>query len=64
MWALTDDGELEPLTTELLALSGASPTTSTGTVHLGNHKLYRRTGDAADKIEAKLDLTDHARHAG
>ena len=63
VWALTDDGVLEPLTTELLSQSGASPADVRWRVHLGNHKLYRRTGADGDKIEARLEVTDHGRHA-
>lgn len=63
VWALTDDGMLEPLTTELLSQCGASPADVRWRVHLGNHKLYRRTGADGDKIEARLEVTDHGRHA-
>jgi hypothetical protein len=63
VWALTGDGQLEPLTTELLSRSGASPSDIRWRVHLGNHKLYRRTGDPGDRIEAKLELRDHQRQA-
>ncbi len=62
VWALTDDGMLEPLTTELLSQCGASPADVRWRVHLGNHKLYRRTGSDGDKIEARLEVTDHGRH--
>jgi hypothetical protein len=63
VWALTDEGRLEPLTTELLSRCGASPADIHWRVHLANHKLYRRTGAGADKIEAQLELADHERHA-
>ncbi len=63
VWALTEDGQLEPLTAELLSRCGASPTDIRWRVHLGNHKLYRRTGASGDKIEAQLEVADHARHA-
>lgn len=62
VWALTDDGVLEPLTTELLSQYGASPADVRWRMHLGNHKLYRRTGADADKIEARLEIADHGRH--
>lgn len=63
VWALTGNGQLEPLTTELLSHCGASPSGVRWRVHLGNHKLYRRTGAPGDRIEAKLEVADHARHA-
>ena len=62
LWALTGDGMLEPLTTELLSDCGASPADIRWRVHLANHKLYRRTGADGDKIEAQLEVTDHGSH--
>lgn len=62
VWALTDSGELEPLTIDLLAQAGASPADIRWSVHLGNHKIFRRTGDPGDKIEAKAEVEDHERH--
>lgn len=63
VWALTDGGRLEPLTTELLSRAGASPTHVRWRIHLGNHKLYRRTGDPGDRIQAQLELRDRQRPA-
>jgi hypothetical protein len=61
VWALTDAGELEPLTVDMLAAAGATPADVRWRVHLGNHKLWRRTGSAGDRIEAVLDVEGHAR---
>jgi hypothetical protein len=64
VWALTTDGALEPLTADLLKTADLTPADVTWRVHVGNHKLYRRTGDANDKIEAEPPpFSDHARHA-
>ncbi len=62
VWALTQENQLQPLTTELLSRCGASPADVRWRVHLANLKLYRRTGASADKIEARLEIADHARH--
>lgn len=62
VWALMDDGMLSPLTSDLLAAAGASAADVRWRIHLANHKLYRRTGDQADRIEAQLEVGDHARH--
>src|SRR4051794_28135677 len=62
-WALTDGDQLEPLTIDLLASNGLTPDDVEWTLHVGNHKLFRRTGDPADRIEAKLAVEGHARLA-
>lgn len=61
VWALTDAGRLEPLTTDLLAAAGAAAADVRWHVHLGNHKLWRRTGADDDRIEAKVDVEGHER---
>ena len=62
VWALTDGGQLEPLTTELLGREGASPSDLRWRVQVANHKVSRRTGVEADKVEADSgEFCDHAR---
>lgn len=62
VWALTDGGALEPLTTELLNREGAAPSDVRWRVQLANHKVFRRTGDEADKVHAdSLEFSDHTR---
>ena len=63
VWALTEGGALEPLTAELLEAAGASPADVRWRVHVGNHKLWRRTGDAGDRIEGEVEVEGHARQA-
>jgi len=56
--------ELVPLTLDLLRAHGLDPASLEWSVAVGNIKLVRRTGQAADKIEAHLDaFRDHARRA-
>lgn len=63
LWALTSDGQLEPLTEALLESCGGSLDGVSWSVHVGNHKIYRRTGVADDRIDAKLEpFSDHAPH--
>ncbi|MGN6258415.1 MAG: hypothetical protein ACTHN3_11800 [Solirubrobacterales bacterium] len=62
VWALTEE-ELRPLTSELLSQAGATPADVRWRVHLGNHKIYRRTGDVADKIDAEVEVSGHERQA-
>lgn len=55
--------ELVPLTLDLLAAEGLPVSALSWDVAVGNIKLFRRTGDARDKIEATVsDLRDHAVH--
>jgi hypothetical protein len=63
LWALTDGGQLEPVTTAMLAAQGASPANIRWRVQVANHKAARRTGDAADRIDADSgEFSDHVRH--
>ena len=63
LWALTDGGQLEPLTIALLQDAGATPAHVRWRVQVANRKAARRTGDEADRIEADSgELADHARH--
>ncbi|MGH3822905.1 MAG: hypothetical protein ACRDRA_08745 [Pseudonocardiaceae bacterium] len=64
VWALTDGGALEPLTTELLTREGAEASDVRWRVQVTNHKVFRRTGDEADKVEADSgEFADHTRRA-
>lgn len=51
VWALTKDGLLRPLTTELLRANDPAAQVK-WRVHVANHKIQRRTGAADDKIDA------------
>lgn len=62
VWALTDGGRLEPLTIGLLDREGASASTLRWRVQVANHKVFRRTGDERDKVEADSgEFSDHTR---
>ena len=55
--------ELVPLTRDLLAAEGLSISALSWDVAVGNIKVFRRTGNTHDKIEAAVrDLRDHAVH--
>ncbi len=63
-YARTDEApdELVPLTLDLLRAHSLSVADLEWSVAVANIKLFRRTGDAADKIEARVEaLRDHAR---
>jgi hypothetical protein len=65
VWAVTDENEdvLEPLTLSMLEAAGATPADVRWSVHVANHKVFRRTGDIADQVEAVIpDFADHDRH--
>lgn len=64
VWALTDAGQLEPLTTAMLEAEQATASDVRWRVQVANHKAARRTGDADDRIAADTrEFVDHARHA-
>jgi hypothetical protein len=62
VWALTDAGQLEPLTIELLRGEGATPDDVRWSVAVANRKAERRTHDPRDRIAAAAEVADHARH--
>jgi hypothetical protein len=62
VFARTGDDKLEPLTLELLDKHKLKPAALTWRVEVGNLKIFRRTGIAADRIEAKAEFSDHAAH--
>jgi hypothetical protein len=56
-------GHLRPLTVALLEQEGLTLADLHWDVHVGNIKIFRRTGDPDDQIHAVLSgLRDHARH--
>lgn len=60
LWALTSSGQLEPITTALLEANGLGPVDVCWRAHVGNHKLFRRTGKPEDRIEADTgDFSEH-----
>lgn len=66
VYALTSDApdELQPLTLNLLAAEGLDLSALHWDIQLGNIKIYRRTNNSDDKIEASVqDLKGHQRHA-
>lgn len=64
VWALTDDDQLEPLTADLLAGDQASVADLRWRVEVANLKVFRRTGDDADRVTADSgDIADHDAHA-
>ena len=62
LWALTDGGQLEPLTIELLQAEGATPSDVRWRVEVANRKAERRTHDPLDRIEATVEVDDHEQH--
>lgn len=61
VWALTE-GQLEPLTSEVLQAEGASHADLRWNVRAGNLKAYRRTGEEDDKVQADTgEFSDNAR---
>lgn len=65
VWArMAGDGDLVPLTTEILAAAGLTPEAVKWSVHVANIKACRRTGDPNDRIEALSGaFNDHAARA-
>jgi hypothetical protein len=63
LWALTDDDQLEPVTTALLGQDQATVADLRWRVELANLKVFRRTGDDADRATADSgDIVDHDVH--
>jgi hypothetical protein len=61
LWALVG-AELEPVTVELLAADGLEPADVSWRVHVANHKVFRRTGQDDDRVEADTrEFSDHQR---
>jgi hypothetical protein len=64
VWArFAGEGELAPLTTDVLSGLGLAPDAVKWRVEVANIKAYRRTNDLKDRIEAATDVfNDHASH--
>ncbi len=64
LWAVTDAATLEPVTVDLLRENGLTPGDVRWRTQVGNIKVFRRTQDPKDKMEADTgEFTDHARRA-
>ena len=60
LWAVTDDDRLVPVTIEVLEQNGATPSSLTWKVEVGNRKVERRTGDRNDAVTASVTgISDH-----
>jgi len=62
VFARTSDDTLEPLTLDLLRRHKLDPKKIRWTVEVGNLKIFRRTGNPRDRIEAKAEFSDHRPH--
>src|SRR6478609_7292052 len=64
VWAQTDEEkEWQPLTKNLLKQHNLLPDAVRWKVHVGNHKIFRRTNDPNDRIEAVFGpFSDHLQH--
>jgi hypothetical protein len=62
VFARIDSGELQPLTVGLLKQHNLSPSDVIWTIHVGNVKVFRRTGNEKDRVYAKLTFSDHTVH--
>jgi hypothetical protein len=59
-----EQAELVPLTLHQLTERGLKPSDIRWSVHVANHKAFRRTGIPADKIECQVkEITDHRRYS-
>lgn len=64
VWArFTDEGPFEPLTITTMAALGLTPSAIKWEVEVANLKMFRRTGDSADRITARLNATQLATYA-
>ena len=64
VWArFQDQPALVPLTLHHLTERDLKPSDIRWSVHVANHKAFRRTANGADKIECRIpEITDHQRH--
>jgi hypothetical protein len=62
VFARTDEDTLEPLTLDLLQAHDLAPGDVKWTVRVGNTKVHRRTGKAADRVYAEASFSDHRSH--
>lgn len=64
VFAETADGQLEPLSIDLLAREGLAASSVAWRVEVANRKVLRRTGDPDDLVHADSGwFSDHAPHA-
>ena len=65
VWARVDDAtDFVPLTTDLLAAHGATPSDVVWSVTVANRKVERRTGQAGDRVDATTGtFSDHRRRS-
>jgi hypothetical protein len=64
VFAQTSDGDLHPLTVEMLRQEGMGPEHVCWSVEVGNLKAFRQTRDPGDKVSAScLSFNDHGAHA-
>jgi hypothetical protein len=64
VWArFTDDGPFEPLTVAALSDLGLTEGDVKWAVHVGNLKMFRRSGDAGDRVTADLGADQLGGHA-
>ncbi len=63
VFARTSPDVLEPLTIDLLKKNKLTPSDVKWTVHVGNIKVFRRTGDKSDRVIAQHSFSDHKPHA-
>ena len=59
VYAVTDTGELKPLTVDLLRANGLSANDISWQVTVSNRKVVRRTGDPHDLVKAQTDWFSH-----
>ena len=64
IWARFDENDfLEPLTTDRLTGLGLAADAVSWQVRVGNHKVFRRTGDRSDRVDMDSNkFSDHAIH--
>src|SRR5260221_4275152 len=62
VFARTSTEVLEPLTVDLLRKNNLTPADVKWTVQVANIKVFRRTGDKADRVIATRSFSDHTTH--
>jgi hypothetical protein len=63
VWAEVGRSEIVPLTESVLTANGLSTSDVSWCVHVGNHKVYRRTKEVDDRIESYTGwFSDHQDH--
>ena len=63
VWAIMATDELVPLTQDLLVNEGLGLEAISWSVEVANHKVFRRTGNDADRVTATVtNIVDHQAH--